>query len=302
MNRSLRSALGRLRTSGTGELAGSDLGPSQRRALEHFARQTGSVQIQPRGRGVIYQIVLPAVVERHWRELAPMESEQLNSGWPVRAGNIARARSSKSAAHRHDIHYLLIKAKGDPVVWRNAAGQTLDLARATEQQGAAALAVSSEPYDDAGWSAPGDLWLVENQALFSRLDWLPLTVSRRDPHGTSVAYYSGQLPNALIDWLTLRPRAAALWFFPDYDGIGLFNYVRLRRKVGASARLWLMPDWQGRLARFGSTALFNKTQREFEAAIQRLEGLSEDNEVGLLINAMRSSAMALEQEVIWLSE
>lgn len=33
----------------------------------------------------------------------------------------------------------------------------------------------TEVDDQAGnsWSTDGDLWLVENQALFDRLDWMP---------------------------------------------------------------------------------------------------------------------------------
>lgn len=300
MNRSLQLALGRLRASEGGQLPGSQLGAGQRRALERFARQTGSIRIEPRGRGVVYRVVLPAVVERHWRELTPIEADQLDSRLPDRAGNIARARSSKSAAHRHDVHYLLLKARHGDVVWRDACGHSLDLTRATREQGVAALAVSGEAHGDGGWAAPGDLWLVENQALFTRLDWLPPAAAGGAP-GASVAYYSGQLPNALIDWLALSSRAATLWFFPDYDGVGLLNYVRLRERVGATARLWLMPHWRARLQRFGSAALWRQTAREFDAALTRLQPLAQDEELHALVEAMQIEGMALEQEAVWLA-
>ena len=43
------------------------------------------------------------------------------------------------------------------------------------------------------------LWLVENQALFDRTDWLP--------EGTqaSLLYYGGQLDGRLLSWLGHRP-------------------------------------------------------------------------------------------------
>ena len=44
------------------------------------------------------------------------------------------------------------------------------------------------------------LWLVENQALFDRTDWLP--------EGTqaTLLYYGGQLDGRLLSWLGHRPR------------------------------------------------------------------------------------------------
>ncbi len=290
MNRTLRAALGKLRQAEAGQLAGSTLSAAQRKTLEHFARQTGSVQIRPSGRGVIYVIVEAAIVERHWRDLTPIDPEQLADDVPDRAANIATSRSSKSARHDHPVHYLLLKAGPGPVSWRDDRGHRLDLRQATDQQGAGVLAIHS----DSHWASDGPLWLVENQALFDRLDWLP------DSNNCSVGYYSGQLRTGLLDWLAERPRASQLHFFPDYDGVGLLNYARIRARLGADVSLWLMPDWQSRLSRFGSPVLWRRSAREFRAAQQQLSTLTVEPEIQQLMRAMQRQGLALEQEAVWL--
>lgn len=294
MTQRLRAALGKLRKAETA-LAGSALTPAQRRALEQFASQTGSVQMRPGGRGVVFVILQPAIVERHWRDLTPIDAEALPDDLPDRASNIAGTRSSKGAYHRHDHHYLLLKAGPGEVTWHNDAGHRLDLRKATDQQGAGVLSIQA----NNTWRAPGPLWLVENQALFDRLDWLP--DAGEGDSGSCIAYYSGQLPTGLIDWLAEQPRASQLWCFPDYDGVGLLNYARLKARLGEAVRLWLMPDWQARLPRFGSNVLWQDTAREFHAARQRLESLEDDPDVQALIQAMQDRGLALEQEAVWLT-
>jgi len=292
MSRPLRAALGRLRQEGA--LPASRLTPAQRQALENFARQTGAISLRPAGSGVIFEIREQELVERHWRGLSPIDEDQLDPALPRRSANLARSRSSKGGGHGHDRHYLLIKAEAG-AFWRDDAGHRLDLAAVTQLQGATALAVGSNAKPGAGWQTDGILWLVENQALFDRLDWLP------ESAGASVAWYAGQLPRHLLDWLAARPRAERLLFFPDYDGVGLLNYARLRERLGNRVEFWLMPDWERRLACFGSHELWLQTQREFAAALSRLGPvLDEDPAFYALLGAMRETGKALEQEAVWL--
>jgi hypothetical protein len=175
--------------------AGDTLG---RRAL-----QLGEVaKVAPLDKlSVVFVILQPAIVERHWRDLTPIDAQALPDDLPDRASNIAGTRYSKGAYHRHGRHYLLLKAGPGEVTWHNDAGHRLDLRHATDQQGAGVLTIET----GNTWRAPGPLWLVENQALFDRLDWLPQE-HEASVIGSSIAYYSGQLPTGLIDWLAERPR------------------------------------------------------------------------------------------------
>ena len=164
MSRSLLAALEKLRESHTGSLPASVLSSAQRRSLESFAQTTKSVQMRPSGRGVVFEITQPAIVDKHRRELSPLERLELDGDLPNRAKNIATSRSSKSQDHLHDVHYLLLKAGKGSVTWVDDAGHQLDLREMTDQQGAAAFAIR----ENNSWATDGVLWLVENQALFDR--------------------------------------------------------------------------------------------------------------------------------------
>ena len=290
MSRGLIAALRKLRQAPEGRLASSQLSDGQRRELTSFAQATGSIHVRPQGRGVVFEISLLAVVEHQWRQLVPIEQEDLMSDLPSRARNIASTRSSKGAEHSHEFSYLLLKAGSGQVDWLDEQGHQLDLRASTDQLGAAALAIHA----GSTWRSEHPLWLVENQALFDRLDWLP------SAEPASVAYYSGQLANNLIEWLAEMPRASTVWFFPDYDGVGLLNYARICARLGDSVRLWLMPQWQDRLARFGSATVWSDTQREFNAMLAKFDSISIEPEVKQLIEGMQTQGLALEQEAVWL--
>lgn len=290
MSRALRAALDKLYRADGGQLAASALSSAQRQALDAFASQTGSITMRRSGRGVVYHIRHAALVEQRWRELCPSGAAALDPELPARARNIARRGASKSAAHTHPRYYLMLRAGPGAVLWQDDDGQQLDLSSATHRFGGALLAIE----DDNPWHSSGPLWLVENQALFDRLDWLS-----PEP-GSSVAWYRGQLPNTLISWLAARPRASTVYLFPDYDGIGLLNYARLKTRLGTAVQLWLMPDWAERLQRFGSNTLWQDSQREFNAALRMLTTLPVDPPLEALIRTMDEQGRGLEQEAVWL--
>jgi hypothetical protein len=212
----------------------------------------------------------------------PSIAEQL----PLRAQHVAHARDSKARRHQHGSYYPLLKAVGDAVSWREVKrGAELPLSAATRDFGAASLSIQS---DDA-WHSEQALWLVENQALFDRTDWLP--------EGTqaTLLYYGGQLDGRLLSWLGHRPRASQVILFADYDGVGLSNFARLREALGDACDFWLMPQWESKLARYGSVQLWRDTLRHFTTAVAQLPP-----SVRELTEQMQHLGMALEQEAVWL--
>jgi hypothetical protein len=291
MNTALRAALLKLVNAEGGLVSASALTVSQQSALDAFSQRTGAVQQQRSGRGRVFRIVRPGIVDQHLAELSPLAGTTPDYTLPARAANMGHTRSSKGRAHGHDRYYLLLKARGQPL-WQHDQGHTLDLNAQTQTQGAGVLAIS--PTDEAIWRTQSPIWLVENQALFDRTDWLP------GNEAISLAWYSGHLRNHLIDWLA-QQQNSTITLFPDYDGVGLQNYLRLKQQLGPRASFWLMPDWHQKLQRFGSNSLWQDTQREFRAAVQGLEGLlDEEPELKHLIGTMQSLGLALEQEAIWL--
>ncbi|ANG62610.1 hypothetical protein A8C75_09025 [Marinobacterium aestuarii] len=292
MTRALQPALTRLLQSENEQISASQLTSSQRRALDDFRVRTGSIVQQSSGRGSVYRIVNRAVIEQHLHEQAPLANTRMDDALPQRAANIGRARSSKIGQHAHELYYLLLKARG-PVVWYQNGGQCLDLESVTRQQGAAVFAIGGET--GQGWYTEGPLWLVENQALFDQLDWLP------GDQAATVVWYSGQLRTSFIEWLAQRPRASTIHMFPDYDGVGLHNYLRLKLRLGDQVSFWLMPQWEHKLQRFGSNTLWQATARDFHAALPGLQPIMESDKVlNQLVIAMQSQGLALEQEAVWL--
>ncbi|RRN44105.1 hypothetical protein EHV23_12065 [Lautropia dentalis] len=299
----LRTAL--LRLNGQNPLPVSAFTPAQRRALERFGQQTGAVQFLARGSGGSYRISNPTVFALHLRTLSPeafvspcqasqdAEPASHDAGpashgadLPSRAHNIGHRRDSKAGRHAHDAGYVLLKATG-PLDWHAPTRDLhLPLAAHTRDFGAACLRIT--PDDD--WHTGAPLWLIENQALFDRTDWLP------PGPAVTLLYYNGQLSDLLVRWLAARPRGSRLIHFPDYDGIGLANFARLHAQLGDACHFWLMPGWADSLQRYGSHALWLRTLDPFLRVRPDLP-----SHLAPLLTQMELNGLALEQEAVWLT-
>jgi hypothetical protein len=291
MSRALIAALEKLVANGT-DVPASALTAAQRATLNEFARTTGAVRTKPQGKGSVYQIVNLPLLQEHLKSLRPHCAEDLLDSLPARAANIAQTRNSKGKGHRHGHYYLLIKPMGSNVVWHHEDGRMLDLSAVSAIAGAAALAIQA---DDA-WYTEQPLWLVENQALFDRLDWIP-----QEAEGT-ITYYGGQIHGQLLNWLAARCRTPELIFFPDYDGVGLLNYAKLLETACCPCSFWLIPDWKMLLQKYGNHFVWQNTLSDFHAALPRLQAAKMTDKVQELCFALSTSGLALEHEAIWLSE
>ena len=280
----LRAAL--LKLQGKSPLPASQFTAAQRGALDQFARQTGAVNCLRQGRGDVYSVCNQAVFDAHVTQLSPQVEPSIAEQLPLRAQHVAHARDSKARRHQHGSYYPLLKAVGNSVTWREVEhGAELALSAFTRDFGAATLCI--QPND--AWHTEQALWLVENQALFDRTDWLP--------EGTlaTLLYYGGQLDGRLLTWLSQRQRASRVILFPDYDGVGLANFARLYEMLGDACECWLMPQWESKLARYGSNPLWRDTLRHFTTAVAQLPA-----PVRELTEQMQQLGMALEQEAVWL--
>ncbi|ODP96204.1 MULTISPECIES: Wadjet anti-phage system protein JetD domain-containing protein [Salinivibrio] len=292
MSQALVKALSRLVEVYPDSVAGSRMTPSQKKQLEAFNHKTRCVQITPKGRGVVYRIQDMDVAAVELERLAP--EQHVSSSVPQRTVNIASTRSSKQGYTALDVSYVLAKTVANPL-WEVSGVPTEHLNAATEAFGVFSLEVGGER--NSHLHTEHSIWLVENQALFDRLDWLP----NNDP--TTVIWYRGQLHNKLIDWLSVPERAPIVYFFADYDGVGLNNYRRLKEKLTERAEFWMMPNWKAFLLRYGQNQLWVDTARDFvsfERNSQKL--LAQSSELRELVTEMQKHGLALEQEVIWLND
>lgn len=267
---------------------------AQRQALEDLGRRTGALRVRTEGRGSAYQVVNLDILTSHLQHLRPQHAEDIDPSIPRRAANIAQSRNSKGGTHGHELHYLLIKSISEGVIWRNqplCEGHGFDLSQTTRIAGAGVLALREQ---DA-WCSDQPLWLVENQALFDRLDWLP-----SGSQGT-VAYYAGQLPGRVLNWLAHQPRASQVIIFADYDGVGLLNYARLLERCRSPCTFWLMPDWRFLLGKYGSHVVWQNTQSDFQTAYPRLKAAGAPAGVLDLCVELSRQGLALEHESVWLN-
>lgn len=284
MDRTLRAALLKLHRQST--LPVSQFTPAQRSALDDFARQTGAVICQRQGRGDVYRVSNPRLFDIHLVGLSPQVEMPTTESLPLRAQHIAHARDSKARNHQHDSYYPQLKAVGDRVFWHQVEQDNqLPLSQLTQNYGAASLRLQAED----SWQTAQPLWLVENQALFDRTDWLPADTQ------ATLLYYGGQLDGRLLAWLARQPRASRVILFPDYDGVGLANFARLVTLLGEACECWLMPDWQTRLEHYGSHKLWQDTYREFSSVVSQLPDY-----LSPLTDRMCHTGLALEQEAVWL--
>lgn len=288
MSKSLATALARL-------LKYDESAPSslftrpQQQAIEDIARRTRAVSIVTAGRGVVYRIAKRDILVGHLRELRPMDAEEIGEDLPRRAANIAFSRDTKSGKSGHDSFYLLAKAISDNVSWHDAEQQrNLDLSMVTQTATAGVLALNKH----SGWESDSPLWLVENQELFDDTRWLP-----EDANGT-LAYYQGQLPTILLNWLASAPRCPRIIFFPDYDGVGLMNYARLKQASATQTIFYMIPGWEALLVKFGNRKVWLKTQDDFIDAIQKLEKIGMEESIAKLCRTMKNEGRALEHEAI----
>ena len=288
MSRALGAALEKLHGAGEGACSSSALTRSQREALEQFARETGCVRVLKRGRGWVYEIIKRSVFDRHLADLRPDLASGSGLERQGRSGNVATRRDSKAGGHQHANYYLLLKAADESARWLNNGGVVFNLDDATQSQGAGVLQVT--PGD--GWYSQQPLWLVENQAVFDDLDWVDATI------GGSVAYYAGNLPRVLLQWLAARRRASRIILFADYDGVGLDNYRRLKDAAGDAAEFWLMPQWHSLIERYGNRTIWENNVELFESARKALATSAPEDPVHDLIEVLAHYGMMLEQEAV----
>ncbi|ABV86593.1 Wadjet anti-phage system protein JetD domain-containing protein [Shewanella pealeana] len=292
MSQALAKALMRLRDAHPESVAASTMTQPQRKQLEEFGRKTQSIRVTPKGRGVTYSIQEVEVVQVTLNQLVP--DRNLSFPVPQRAANIASSRSSKKGLTVHNVTYVLAKTVADPQ-WKVGELPTKHLQAATELFGVFALEVGGAINGNLHSIHP--IWLVENQALFDLLDWLP----SNEP--TTIIWYRGQLHNKLIDWLSMPERAPIVYFFADYDGVGLNNFRRLKEKLEGRAEFWFMPNWRELLTRYGQNQLWGDTARDFESFERNSEGWLESlTELNELVQSMKKQGLALEQEVVWLND
>ena len=273
-------------------LNASSFTPNQRKALEQFSLNTRLIEIRKQSRSTIYRVLNRQSVLDFLVMQQPIANDLLPQNIPVRSQNIGSQRDSKKGQTSHETCYLLMKSWNDTAIFRNE-NDIFYPTNLTERFGVAALQL----HINQTWQSNCPLWLVENQALFNHCDWLP------ENFDGCLIYYAGQLSDVLLRWFAKQKRTNNVVLFPDYDGVGLSNYVRLAQSLHADSTLefYWMPNWEAKLETFGNADVWQKTRVQFENAFEKLQTLNlQTVEFIRLGNLLQHHGKALEQEAIWL--
>ena len=282
MNISWLRTLEKLESAGF--IASSAVPSGIRADLERWGERSGCLALERHGRGCVLRVLRPAILESEIGKLRPHED---CSSLVNRAANLARFRDTKTGESRQDYSYMLAKAFGEAVVIQRAE-KMIDLSAHSAMLGCFAIPLQDEP---TIWQGDFPLMLVENQALFDHTGWL-----RPDWRGL-LLYYQGNISERLLLWLHAS-RFPSVTLFPDYDGVGLGNFARLREALPTAQWHW-EEGWENALSLYGNRSLWQKEEQRRQ--VDTLYAQWEQNgypDPGLreLMRLMRKEGKMLEQE------
>ncbi|MCI0747256.1 MAG: hypothetical protein L0Y58_17770 [Verrucomicrobia subdivision 3 bacterium] len=209
---------------------------------------------------------------------------ELPSGAESRVAGVGRFRDSKATSNTQP---EIISVR----VWRNDAlvknGSSAGAAEATATHGLFSFPLTR----DCPYQLRGEWALVENPAVFDAFEKLHLNAD-------AVLYGHGRISNRTLDWIVRTTNAGfRLLHLPDYDPVGLSEFVRLRSRLSERVVFHLPTDLGTRFARFSKRKLLAKRKSQAMLARLRKSGSCEIRQVVELIDRHNAG---LEQEALLL--
>lgn len=216
--------------------------------------------------------------------LYPSGLEGFKGNLPSRSRAVAERRDSKRAIGKRPT-ILLARGFNDCTFRKDES--RLPVAEWTESAGVASLCLDAM----AGWQYHGTLGLVENLETFWNIEKISLSVDL-------AIYAEGRIGADVLDWL-ISPEMmeAKIVHFPDYDPVGMDEYLRIKRACPGRTELFLPPDLEKIFARFGKAQLL----QDSVAVLARLRK-STDTDVRYVVGLMDQYGVGLEQEGLLINQ
>ncbi|MBK8477271.1 MAG: hypothetical protein IPL39_13525 [Opitutaceae bacterium] len=211
-----------------------------------------------------------------------------------RAAAIALRRDSKATGEGVKQSLLLLRAWAGTNV--EIDGKPFEVAALTRAHGVAATTIS----DNTSLNLNGSpALLIENLECFLAAEDLGT--------GAACALYSGgRVSERLINCLARSEYGSApLLHLPDYDPVGLDDYLRLQRQLGPRIRLFLPSDFVQRFERFSASSLITEKRRN-RLLLERFMSERPNPtdwpcpESALVFTQIRHHGAGLEQESLFL--
>jgi hypothetical protein len=196
----------------------------------------------------------------------------------------AQAVARHGDAHKGlDNNLLLILSAAGFAEWSDGEN-TLAPANHVEQFGISSLLV--KPGDH--WHTKQPVGLVENLDL---VIYASQYFKKTDFQG-SLIYYSGWLSRKFLNWLTETTRAPSYVIFPDYDIVGIKNYLIAKARLGDALTMYIPSDIEDLLVRFGTDLDSTSDRTVIES--------SKDTDALRLYKTLLKTGRSLHQESILL--
>lgn len=268
------------------KLANSQLSSGDRASLEPLF--AGGILLKTKlGRGEV--IVLEK--EPEFRAWLASKFPSFAGGWKIRDDDLR----AKAVAFRRDS-----KASGEGVVngvlqLRGFTGRPLKVtyneqefpvSEMTERFGVASCILS----DETRFEFTGQVVLVENLECFLRAE----AIVRNAACGI---HSSGRVSDRLIFCLKRSSfRPSPLLHLPDYDPVGLSDYLRLRAELGDEVKLWIPETLESKFRAFGNHALISSKPRNRELLVSLSATAWPCEESRRVFTLIKETGMGLEQE------
>ncbi len=176
---------------------------------------------------------------------------------------------------------ILVRSRGACVWKRLDSDVSVSVSEIGDKTGVAAIAIESD--DD--WYSNEPIAFVENDFCLWNCERFPLP-----QEVTSVIAYHGMADSRLIDWLGFRKRAPKVFWCPDYDYVGLNNYLRASGK--ADVQLWVPPTFDLLLK---STAVNPERLRKQKHLVESLRQ-SNDPDVQKVLSSLMAAGGGIDHE------
>jgi hypothetical protein len=205
---------------------------------------------------------------------------------PSRVASIARFRDSKAlAGDTPDI--LTLRAWSDTALWRD--GHRVLGAEGTAAHGVFSFVLKC----DAHYELRGPWALVEGPVMLLHFEHVPLQHDL-----PAVLYGGGRISRRTLGWLASQAAPDfRLVHFPDYDPVGLNEFIRVRTALGARAMLHLPENLGCSFEHFSKRALLHR--RASQKLLPRVRS-SAIAEVKTVLKLIDDHNAGLEQEQLLL--
>lgn len=193
---------------------------------------------------------------------------------------VADRRDSKKAIGKNPVT-LLVRGFNGCTFQKN--GVQLPVADWTRSAGVAALCLDSLK----GWECKGVLGFVENLETFWHIEKIA-------PFIDLAIYAEGRIGANILQWLNYPGMTEfRVVHFPDYDPVGMDEYLRIKGACPERAELFRPADLEKLFTRYGKAQLLSDSS----VVLARLRK-SSDSDVRYVVELMDRFGVGLEQEAL----